>query len=323
MWQKLSWSDVLKFDSCQYSNCIWKYSRTFEGVEQADVVIFAKVNYTRKFPDVSWETRQRQYWFMMTIESGVYQTHVFPDMYNGRFNGSIMYRQDATIYNPFGKTEISQSRSAKKIDFSKGKTMGAFAYVTRCNTFRYHRMRLMQALSRYIPVHIYSDNCRGLRIKKSPCPRLPSGSNPACETQAHRNYRFFFSFENSLCKDYITEKFWDRLGSPSYFVPIAMGGLTVKEYTSVAPTDSFLHVYNFTSVHKLGKYLKHLMANDDAYNKYHYWRYNYKVNTDRNMSACEICRIAHEKPSLPAIADIAKWRNDPSLCRGYYESRKF
>ena len=38
-----------------------------------------------------------------------------------------------------------------------------------------------------------------------------------------KNYKFYLSFENSLCQEYITEKFFNAMKSG--MIPIAYGGL--------------------------------------------------------------------------------------------------
>ena len=42
-----------------------------------------------------------------------------------------------------------------------------------------------------------------------------------CTAALARHYKFYLSFENSLCDEYVTEKFWMRLQQP--IVPIVMG----------------------------------------------------------------------------------------------------
>jgi len=41
---------------------------------------------------------------------------------------------------------------------------------------------------------------------KMSCPR---SKGRKCEEELQRNYKFYLSFENSNCDDYITEKFWN------------------------------------------------------------------------------------------------------------------
>ena len=51
------------------------------------------------------------------------------------------------------------------------------------------------------------------------------------------NYKFYLSFENSFCVDYITEKFWKVLNYD--IVPIVMGA---GNYSKFAPEKSFINV---------------------------------------------------------------------------------
>ena len=64
-----------------------------------------------------------------------------------------------------------------------------------------------------------------------------------CMPMVGDNYKFYLSFENSLCRDYITEKFWKVL---SYnVVPLVFGG---GNYSLYAPKKSYIDVqvnFNF------------------------------------------------------------------------------
>ena len=318
LWHNVKWADIFNFKNCKYQNCICSESSKFVGIEHADLVIFGRNEFTHDFPNVPWQIRQKQYWFMMTDESGWFPSHTWGERFNNRFNGTMMYRRDATIYNPYGKTEnLPMIINNTRRNFASGKPKGAFAYVSNCYNGNYNRLGVMEELAKYIPVDIFSSACEGDHVKPPPCPRGVAGSNVGCENEKHREYRFFLSFENTLCLDYITEKFWDRLKSTSFFLPIAMGGLSIDDYTKVSPPNSFLHVYNFTSIQKLGEHLRYLMNNDDSYNQYHEWRYKYSINTDRNIPACQVCELLHQQPDLPVVPKLADWRNNRTLCRNY------
>lgn len=42
-----------------------------------------------------------------------------------------------------------------------------------------------------------------------------------CSAALDRDYKFYLSFENALCDQYVTEKFWRRMAEP--VVPVVMG----------------------------------------------------------------------------------------------------
>lgn len=310
LWQRQPWKELLNLTGCEYTNCRTKDLKTGR-IEDADIVLFA-VKFLSQLPNVPWHIRQNQYWLMMSYESAGYKINRFTKDYNSRLNGTMMYRKDATIYYPWGKVH-KEKTNLPMTNFAAKKNKAVFAYTTNCGSEGFNRIALMREIGKHVPVDFFSSTCTGGR--HPPCPRGVRGTNNDCELKANRGYRFALAFENSLCKEYITEKFWDRLKSPGYFLPVAMGGLSLEEYTSIAPPNSFLHVDNFTSVTALGKYLNYLMENDNAYNKYHEWRYNYRIDTGRDMGACELCRIANERPRMPAIEDITSWFNNPDRCR--------
>merc|ERR1711870_73883 len=101
-------------------------------------------------------------------------------------------------------------------------------------------------------------------------------------------YKFYAAFENSRCEGYITEKFFR--GLIYGMVPIAMGGLSRRDYESIVPGDSFLHVDDFDSVEDLANRLVEIDQDDTEYNKFHAWRSKLHVmgQGDSNMlSYCE------------------------------------
>ena len=58
-----------------------------------------------------------------------------------------------------------------------------------------------------------------------------------------RDYKFYLSFENSICPDYVTEKFYNPLLFST--VPVVYGG---ADYEAVgAPPNSYIDVRNFKS----------------------------------------------------------------------------
>ena len=208
------------------------------------------------------------------------------------FSGTMTYSPNSTFYYPFGATmplrSSESSLNSPQTNYARGKTKGAYAYVSSCDTLHYNRLEAMKQLSRYIDVDIF-----GQCTDDSPCSRL----DVQCEAKMHAEYRFYLAFENSVCKDYITEKFWKALQSPAHFVPVALGGFSVNEYNQIAPPESFLHVYNFSSLEHLGRYMQYLIKNDVAYNRYHQWKQRFAISNLDHENMCNLCKLAYD-PSL-------------------------
>ena len=81
-------------------------------------------------------------------------------------------------------------------------------------------------------------------------------------------YKFAIAFENAICNDYITEKFWRPLYAG--VVPIVRGSPTVKDW---APSDkSIIVADDFLTPKDLADHLKFLDHNDAEYEKYLAWK---------------------------------------------------
>lgn len=91
-----------------------------------------------------------------------------------------------------------------------------------------------------------------------------------CYERIELDYKFYLSFENSLCRDYITEKFFNLLDRN--IVPIVYGA---GNYEAIAPPHSYIDALKYTPA-QLAKYLEILDKNDTLYNEYFWWKPYYK-----------------------------------------------
>ena len=85
---------------------------------------------------------------------------------------------------------------------------------------------LVKSLQNYMPVDIYG-HCGTYK-----CPE-----DMDCFHRISDNYKFYISFENSLCKDYVTEKFFQAMSHD--ILPIVYGG---ADYSEIAPPKSYINV---------------------------------------------------------------------------------
>ena len=89
-------------------------------------------------------------------------------------------------------------------------------------------MEYVKNLRKYINVDIYG-KCGHLN-----CPRSQENN---CWEKVDKYYHFYLAFENSICKDYVTEKFFNAM--ERYVVPIVLGG---ANYSAIG---------KFGGIHKL------------------------------------------------------------------------
>lgn len=122
-------------------------------------------------------------------------------------------------------------------------------------------------------------------------------------------YKFYLAFENSLCKDYVTEKFFNPFKYG--MIPIFFGGNGV-EFLAPQSTKSFINVRNFSSPSKLVDYIKYLDTHDNEYKSYFEWTKEYKVGLQLNEH-CELCHKLNNQSNnnLPhkSIPNLDEWWN--------------
>ena len=147
-----------------------------------------------------------------------------------------------------------------------------------------------------------------------------------CWAMVERDYFFYLSFENSLCKDYITEKFFNAMKKK--LVPIVLGGALNgasdnSDYIkgAGAPLHSFVDVRDYASPKKLANYLNSLYVYPELYAEYFWWKeyYNITTGTKPSQTYCDICRALHDKPNNRSghkiIEDLEEFWDKGSRCQ--------
>jgi hypothetical protein len=158
------------------------------------------------------------------------------------------------------------------------KTKKVAWFVSNCNA-KNNRLQYARELAKHIQVDIYG-SCGSLNCGRG---------DEECMQMLHRDYKFYLAFENSNCKDYITEKlFTNALGHG--ILPIVMGA-SVDEYRAVAPHKSFIHVDEFDNAAAMANHLLQLDEDDELYNSYFEWQ-----DTGawlRTGFFCRVCAMLH------------------------------
>ena len=139
----------------------------------------------------------------------------------------------------------------------------AFWLVSHCET-GIKREVYVKKLQEYINVDIFG------RCGTGECSR--KGND--CFQNLSMNYKFYLAFENSICDEYATEKFFRSFLYP--VIPVVMGG---ANYKLIAPPHSFIDVNDFPTVKHLAEYLMRLDQNRREYNSYFKWKENHNIYT--------------------------------------------
>ena len=90
------------------------------------------------------------------------------------------------------------------------------------------------------------------------CSRKAEGE---CYRNMERHYKFYLSFENSICDDYVTEKFFNILNYD--VIPVTFGGANLTALG--APPRSHVDAISFGSVKKAVRHLRALARHDERH----------------------------------------------------------
>eukprot|EP00914_Ancora_sagittata_P000822 GHVO01002208.1.p1 GENE.GHVO01002208.1~~GHVO01002208.1.p1 ORF type:complete len:299 (+),score=24.45 GHVO01002208.1:31-897(+) len=247
-----------------------------------------------------------QIWILWLLESPM-NTMGYSHLGN-RVNWTATYRRDSTIVTPYEKFVPFRNASTvmsagPTVNYAQGKTKMAAWFVSNCGA-KNQRWELVDELKKHFDIDIYGA-CGSLRCLRA--------DERRCFDMLKKDYKFYLSFENSNCRDYITEKFfWNAL--LNNVVPVVLGAHK-EDYLAAAPPKSFIHIEDFSSVSDLADHLKELDHNDDQYNEYLRWRGSGSfINT---KFWCRLCTLLHTVPNEGKVTwyeNIDKWWKESRIC---------
>lgn len=261
-----------------------------------------------------------QRWIFYLLESPHHIGKINLDKFNGLFNWTSTYSSESDIPIPYGEYVPYNSplpnninhglglhTSNNKHNFATRKTRLVAWFVTNCKASN-HREEFVDALKQYVQVDVY-----GI------CDRLKCRNRTLCLDMLKKKYKFYLAFENSNCREYITEKFWYN-ALDNRIVPIVFGP-SKRDYERLAPPNSFIHIDDFPSVRELASYLHLLHNNDNLYNQYFNWIYLGQAKTFVNFGVsnspywCDLCQALHDE-SRPASVhwNLSTWWSVEHQC---------
>lgn len=153
--------------------------------------------------------------------------------------------------------------TAEKSESEREAGLGLVMYIqSDCNPPS-DRDSYVEELMKHVKVDSYGRCLHNRDLPENLTDTLTFDSADLYDIQAR--YKFTLAFENALCHDYITEKFWRPLYVGS--VPVVLGSPTIKDW---APDreHSIIVAEDFPGPRELAEYLKYLDENDEEYDKF-------------------------------------------------------
>lgn len=214
-------------------------------------------------------------------------------------------RTDSEIYQPYGRI-IRRDRKFKMptVNDIQKKNKKIAWFVSHCGVPS-KRDILAQNISKLMKVDIYG-KCGNHVCDKN--------NSTDCYDMVEADYKFYLSFENSVCKDYVTEKLYYIFRKN--VIPIVYGG---ADYAIVAPPHSVIDVQKYDTVKELVDYLKYLDENPKEYLKYFEWKNFYYIDTTQQTTLCQLCKQLNEPRKSIFYEDVVEWLNYPGTCKSTKE----
>ncbi|VDK47458.1 unnamed protein product [Anisakis simplex] len=295
-------------DNSWLSKCS-EYCKLVDNSESADAVMYHIPDY--RFLSTN-ELKSNQIAVIWSLESPIYQ-HLSREL-RGRINWTMTYRRDSDVWFPYGV--IRKRDKPIQIDYDKiwrDKKRMVVWLVSNCGHAN-GRLILGRALQKSgLELDIFG--ACGQHKTPNDCDGVKKQSDQ-CVAELFMPYMFALSFENSLCKDYITEKFFEVL-QKRYAIPIVMRR---KDYEHIAaPPNSFIAVDDYKNIDELISDIKTIASNKFTYLKYHRWRESYEIQSDYfhidDTGFCALCKkLMRQRFSRKHYDDVAAWWNSNEIC---------
>ncbi|XP_041826860.1 alpha-(1,3)-fucosyltransferase 7 isoform X3 [Melanotaenia boesemani] len=250
---------------------------------------------SQKLP-IELQRPQGQRWAWMSLESLAHNGNL--QKFANIFNMTISYRRDADVTIPYGELQPKKAGD-HVVEESPANKTSLVCWVVSNYQNNHKRSQVYKALDALVPVKVYG---RWANAPLSSTDLLPTISH--CY--------FYLAFENSLAKDYITEKLWNN-AYKSGAVPVVLGP-PISDYKAVAPNHSFIHVDEFTSINEMGEFLQQLANDQKRYSEYFTWKQEWKVKiyNDWRERLCKICTQNSSLPQPKVYSDLQAWDNAKS-----------
>uniref|UniRef100_A0A1I8PEN6 Fucosyltransferase n=1 Tax=Stomoxys calcitrans TaxID=35570 RepID=A0A1I8PEN6_STOCA len=296
---------------CPISQCVITNKRDlFPQLSMYDAILFHTAQPYSVINRVPTQRSRRQLYVFALMEPPGETKHILSDE-NDFYNLTMTYRTDSDIvwaYNWFVDKETNMRilpmehpkwrqvpmfyNDTTIWNLWPKKTKMAAWFVSHCKTLS-RREELTAELQKYMDVDVYG-KCGTFSCQQG---------SPECDRLLDEKYKFYFSFENSLCIDYITEKLYRIMGLN--IIPVVFGGADYKQFL---PPYSYINAEDYATPAELANYLMYLSERPIEYMRYFWWREHYELQFYSPF--CELCQRLHQPQyflKTQSYSNIEQW----------------
>ncbi len=230
---------------------------------------------------------ENQIWVYWSMECEKHYPHLnTPDVLE-LFDIKMTYKQDSDVVLSYIESQFEE-----ELHFIDSENINkSLVNVFVSSPFNESkRFEYLSELMKHLDVHSYGRMYNNKSLKND--------DGRPTKLLTYSKYKFTLAFENSLAKDYVTEKFYEPLISGS--VPIYLGAPNIDEFSP--GENCFINVVNFSSPIDLAEYIKILDDDSEKYSNYFAWKdkpflpdFHKKLNLQKQHPFIRLCYKVEEK----------------------------
>lgn len=277
---------------CQYTNC--RMSNVTKNISAESAIVFS----TQEPLDLQLNPRDKpmdQVWIFFRMEPPTHALKItwYKDpLWSKTMNWSWSYRLNSDVFQPY-HTLVTRSLIPKRnySEIFKRKTKVAAWVVSNCKTQSKRRDFVKQLIRHGVPVDIYG-RCSQRKIRENFTDIVKKINN---------NYKFYLSFENSFCQDYVTEKFFKYYNLD--VVLVVRGGL---HYSQHFDESTFINANDYATAKDLARFLLKVKSSERLYTEYLRRKDKYESlswEASRHETNCRLCERLNHKDHHHKVYD--------------------
>ena len=299
--------NTMLFEQCLVKNCVMTFNKSDAPISDAVIL-----NWRDNPPALAFKRPRDQVWIFIQHEAtATYNQNMFQGMQNS-FNWTMTYSKHSDLPLPYGALKLKPTDTAPQRDYlaiAKNKTKDAIWIVSHCPT-NSKREKYVEILKQYIDIDIL-----GKCGRKWDCGRAHNHEVGDCFSILNSTYRYYLAFENMLCKEYVTEKFYENYKYD--IIQVSRAGDN-KHRPIILDKNVYISTADFKDAHELGKYLRNLSLDKEQYanflsDKDMYEAVPYVELFKQRM--CEICmRLNKLEDYKKVYEDVYSWMLNKTGC---------
>lgn len=198
-----------------------------------------------------------QLWVAWFMECESHYPHLLDPVFMSHFDLMMTYHPDSDIAVTYVQYKLGEFLRGPVCEKNADHIVSAFI----SSPFnKSGRIQFLMKLMNVIEIDSYGKLLQNKNVDND--------NGPEFKMDTIAKYKFTIAFENTIARDYVTEKFYDPLVAGS--VPVYLGAPNIDGF---APGEnSFINASGWDSPESLGNFLLELSRDDALYRSYFEWK---------------------------------------------------